>query len=75
MHQLRLHCSLFYVDVRLRDFNGRWLASVDTPGGPTLGWGMSAIAALWMALEPYDGVIEELLSTLSDELAAPFWQS
>jgi len=23
MRQLRLHCSLFYVDVRLREFNGR----------------------------------------------------
>jgi hypothetical protein len=34
MHPLRLHCSLFYVDVRLREFNGRWLASADTPDGP-----------------------------------------
>lgn len=73
MHQLRLHCTLFYVDVRLREFNGRWVASADTPDGPTLGWGMSAVDALWMALEPFDGVIEELLASLSDELAAPFW--
>ena len=68
MHQLSLHCSLFYVDVRLRDFNGRWLASADTPKGPTVGCGMSPVGALWMALEPFDPVIEELLASLSDEL-------
>ena len=70
MHELRLHCSLLYVDVRLREFNGRWLASADAPDGPSLGWGMSPLGALWMALEPFDGVIEELLASLSDELAA-----
>jgi len=58
---VRLYCSLFHVDVRLREFNGRWLASADTPDGPSLGWGMSAVGALWMALEPFDEVIEELL--------------
>jgi hypothetical protein len=73
LHRLRLSCSLFYVDVRLREFNGRWLASADTPRGPTIGWGMSAIGALWMALEPFDGVIEELLASL--EGAASAWQS
>lgn len=45
MHQLRLRCSLFYVDVRLREFNGRWLAAADTLDGPSLGWGMSAVGA------------------------------
>ena len=50
MQQVRLHRSLFYIDVRLREFNGRWLASADTPDGPSLGWGMSAVGALWMAL-------------------------
>lgn len=68
MHQLRLHCSEFSVDVRLREFNGRWLASADTPYGPHLGWGMSPLGALWMALEPFDGVIDELLATVSDEV-------
>jgi hypothetical protein len=69
MHQLRLHCTLFYVDVRLREFNGRWVASADTAVGPSLGWGTSAVGALWMALEPFDGVIEELLASVSDETA------
>lgn len=70
MQQVRLYCSLFHVDVRLREFNGRWLASADTPDGPSLGWGMSAVGALWMALEPFDEVIEELLASASNELAA-----
>jgi hypothetical protein len=72
VQQLRLICSLFYVDVRLREFNGRWLASADTPDGPSLGWGMSPIGALWLALEPFDGVIDELLASAPAEIAAPF---
>jgi len=76
LHQLRLHCSLFYVDVRVREFNGRWLASADTPDGPSLGWGMSPTGALWMALEPFDGVIEELLASVSTgELAGDTLQT
>ena len=73
MQQLRLTCSLFYVDVRLREFNGRWLASADTPDGPSVGWGRSPIGALWMGPRAVRrGDIEELLASLSDELAAPF---
>jgi hypothetical protein len=75
MHPLRLHCSQFSVDVRIRDFNGRWLASADTPAGPSLGWGMSLLGALWMALEPFDEVIGELLASASDELTAPYQDS
>ena len=75
MHKLRLHCSLFYVDVRLREFNGRWLASTDTPDGPSLGWGMSPLGTLWMALEPFDGVVEVLLASVSDDLAAALERS
>jgi hypothetical protein len=53
MQQLRLTCSLLPVDVRLREFNGRWLASADTLDGPSLGWGMSPVGALWMTLKPF----------------------
>lgn len=66
LYHLRLHCSEFYVDVRLGEFAGR--------GGhcgrsePRLG-GMSPLGALCAALEPFDGVIEELLGSLSDEAA------
>jgi hypothetical protein len=56
MTATRLYCSMFYVDVRLRRFGGRWLASADTPDGPSLGWGWTAADALVMALEPFDGV-------------------
>jgi hypothetical protein len=72
VHHFRLRCSEFHVDVRLRDFNGRWLACADTPDGPTLGWATSPVGALWMALEPFEGVIDELLASLSDEVAALF---
>jgi hypothetical protein len=69
VHQLRLHCSLLYVDARLREFDGRWLASADTPDGPTLGWGISPVGALRAALEPFDGVIDELLATCPAEVS------
>lgn len=61
MRRLVLTCDAFWVDVRLSRLNGRWLASADTPDGPSLGWGMTAREALKAALESFDGVIEELL--------------
>lgn len=45
----RLQCQAFWVDVRLREINGRWIASADTVDGPTLGCGTDAFAALWLA--------------------------
>ena len=39
MHYLRLSCTEFWVDVRLAAMNARWLASADTPDGPSLGLG------------------------------------
>lgn len=43
---LRLNCSAFWVGVRLREINGRWIASADTPDGPSLGVGQRAIDAI-----------------------------
>ncbi|HEX6127627.1 MAG TPA: hypothetical protein VF071_01245 [Candidatus Limnocylindria bacterium] len=40
---MRLTCEAFYVDVRVREINGRFIASADTPDGPTLGVGTAAI--------------------------------
>lgn len=37
MVRLRLVCSPFWVDVRLRETNGRWIASADTSDGPSSG--------------------------------------
>jgi hypothetical protein len=31
---------------------------------------MSPVGGLWMALEPFDGVIEELLASMPDAVAA-----
>jgi hypothetical protein len=61
---LRLTCSAFWVDVRLRELNGRWIASADTPDGPTLGTGKGAIEAVEHALEPFEGIVDALLASL-----------
>jgi hypothetical protein len=61
---LRLSCSSFWVDVRLRQMNGRWVASADTPDGPSLGLGFGAVQAIEAALQPFEGVVEELLASL-----------
>lgn len=61
---LRLTCSAFWVDVRLREINGRWIASADTPDGPSLGLGERAIEAIEGAMEPFEGIADELLANL-----------
>jgi hypothetical protein len=66
MVTLRLTCEAFYVDVRVRELKGRFLASADSPRGPTLGTGNDAIEAITNALAPFDGVIDELLDSLPD---------
>lgn len=62
--QLRLRCADFHVDLRVRRFHDRFLASADTPDGPTLGTGMSRAEAIHAALEPYAEVRGELLASL-----------
>ncbi len=52
---LRLTCSAFWVHCRLREINGRWIASADTPDGPSLGLGERASDAIERALERDDG--------------------
>jgi len=64
MIQLRLTCLALWVDVRLREINGRWIASADTPDGPTLGLGKGAIEAVEHALEPFGVIADELLASL-----------
>jgi hypothetical protein len=63
VRQFRLHYRNLWVDVRLYQVEGRWLASADTPDGPTLRTGHSPLAALTEALEPFDGVIDALIDT------------
>jgi hypothetical protein len=64
MDTLRLQCSTFWVDVRLREMNGRWIASADTAGGPSLGLGLGALEAIEAALEPFEGIVDELMASL-----------
>ena len=66
MVTLRLSCATFWVDVRLRDMNGRWIASADTPDGPSLGLGLGAMEAIGAALEPFEGIADELMASLAD---------
>ncbi len=61
---LRLTCSALWVDVRLREINGRWIASADTPSGPSLGLGQHAMDAIADALEPFGGIGDELLASV-----------
>ncbi len=64
MTVLRLTCSAFSVHVRLREINGRWIASADTPDGPSLGLGELAFEAIEQALEPFEGIVGELLASV-----------
>ena len=65
---LRLTCSAFYVDARITAVDGRWLASADTPDGPRLGTGDTLVEALWEALQPFEGMVEELMACLPPDL-------
>ena len=65
---MRLVCSDFSAEVRLTQLNGRWLASADTLDGPTLGMAWFPIDALEVALEPFDGFVDELLDTVPPDL-------
>ena len=61
---VRLTCSALWVDVRLREINGRWIASADTPSGPSLGLGHDAMEAIADAVEPFGGIGDELLASV-----------
>lgn len=65
IESLRLECDDFWVSLRVASLEGsRWLASADTPDGPSLGCGDTRLAALTAALSPFDGRVDELLSSL-----------
>jgi hypothetical protein len=56
---LRVSCSTFWVDVRPLEINGRWIASGDTPEGPSLGLGLGAVEAIEAALAPFEELVDE----------------
>lgn len=66
VRQLHLSSDAFSVDVRYVRLRGRWIASADTPAGPSVGCGETAFAALWMALVPYQDIVDSLLASLPD---------
>jgi hypothetical protein len=66
---VRLTCSEFYVDARLTEVDGRWLASADTSNGPGMGTGDTPEDALVEALQPFEGAIDELIACLPPDLA------
>ena len=65
VRHLRLRCEFFYVDAEVMELDGKWLAAVETVDGPSLGWGRSRDAALVMALEPFDGMIDEFMASIT----------
>jgi hypothetical protein len=67
VYRLRLSCEQLRVDVRVAGMNARWIASADTPDGPSLGMAFTPRRALWLALEPFHGRIPELLATAPPE--------
>lgn len=67
VHRTRLTTPDFCVDVRWACHDGRWIASADTPDGPTLGLGWAPHEALTAALEPFNGAVDEWLDTVPDD--------
>lgn len=59
-----VHHREIYPDVRLRVINERWIASADTPDGPSLGLGGLAMEAIEEALVPFEGIADELLASV-----------
>ena len=71
LRTLRLVCPEFWADVHVRQVAGSWLASADTPDGPSLGFGRYPIKALARAVEPFDGCVDDLLAAVPDDL---YWR-
>ena len=67
-YDFRLVASAFWVDVRLRKIRGRWIASANTPDGPSVGVSFFRADALRAALRPFDGMVDELMQTAPAEL-------
>ena len=64
----RLYSQYFSVDARVSRRSGQWIASVDTPDGPTMARGRTALSALTEALEPFNGLAMELIHSAPADL-------
>ena len=67
VREIRLVSSLVWVDVRLSQLDGKWLASADTPDGPSLGLGRLPQLAVVDALAAFDNLVDELMESVPDE--------
>jgi hypothetical protein len=67
----RLVASDFWVDVRLRQIRGRWIASADTRDGPSVGVSWFPEDALRAALQPFHGMVDDLMRSAPAELRWP----
>ena len=67
LHRTRLRTHDFWIDVRWASFGDCWIASADTPDGPTLGVGWTPHEALSTALEPFDGAKIDVISAKADD--------
>jgi hypothetical protein len=65
---MRLVGPRFWVDVRLRQIRERSIASTDPPEGPSVGVSFFARDALAAALQPFHGLVNELMETAPAEL-------
>lgn len=68
IRSFRLVASEFWVDVRLICIDGRWIASADTPHGPSLGLGRYPREALAHSLTWFEPATEELLESVPEIL-------
>ncbi len=68
MQTVRLTCSWFWVDLRINDLNGRWIASADLPDGPSLGIGTTPREAIAKSLVGFEDAIDELLASAPADL-------
>lgn len=66
--RMRLVCPNFWADVRLRQVRGRWIASADTPNGGSVGVSFFPRHALTAALQPFHGMVDELMESAPAEL-------
>ncbi len=72
MRRLRLtHPDLeFWIDVRVRDFSGRWLAVADVADEPAVGMGETLDEALAGALAAFDVRLREQLVASARDVAS-----
>ncbi len=75
MHHLHLsHPELdFWIDVRLREFDRRWLAVADLADTPEVGTGETPAEALRGALAPFETKLAEEFAASPAVLRQPEW--